>query len=63
MIGMEQDLSALRKVTSTGSVLPSDVAVWFYDHGFPETVQLISGSGGTDCSCSCKYLNCIYIYN
>ncbi|KIW30206.1 acetoacetate-CoA ligase [Cladophialophora immunda] len=46
------DLSALRKVTSTGSVLPSDVAKWFYNHGFPPKVQLISGSGGTDCSCS-----------
>ncbi|KAH6718659.1 acetoacetyl-synthase [Leptodontidium sp. MPI-SDFR-AT-0119] len=41
-----------RKVSSTGSVLPMDVAVWFYEHGFPKHVQLISGSGGTDCSCA-----------
>ncbi|CZR52475.1 related to Acetoacetyl-CoA synthetase [Phialocephala subalpina] len=46
------DLSPLRKVSSTGSVLPMDVAVWFYEHGFPKNVQLISGSGGTDCSCA-----------
>ncbi|RMJ08334.1 hypothetical protein CDV36_012039 [Fusarium kuroshium] len=48
----DYDLSALRRVTSTGSVLPSDVAQWFYNSGFPKTVQLISGSGGTDCACS-----------
>jgi len=48
------DLSYLRKVSSTGSVLPKDVAVWFYKHGFPKNVQLISGSGGTDCSCACR---------
>ncbi|KAF4950238.1 hypothetical protein FGADI_8326 [Fusarium gaditjirri] len=46
------DLKALRRVTSTGSVLPSDVAKWFYNAGFPRRVQLISGSGGTDCACS-----------
>ncbi|RSL58710.1 hypothetical protein CEP54_007600 [Fusarium duplospermum] len=40
------------RVTSTGSVLPSDVAQWFYNVGFPKDVQLISGSGGTDCACS-----------
>ncbi|KAM5383741.1 hypothetical protein ACJZ2D_001730 [Fusarium nematophilum] len=48
----ECDLSALRRVTSTGSVLPSDVAQWFYNAGFPKNIQLISGSGGTDCACS-----------
>lgn len=48
------DLTSLRKVSSTGSVLPMDVAVWFYEHGFPKHVQLISGSGGTDCSCACE---------
>ncbi|KAF5026980.1 hypothetical protein F66182_1010 [Fusarium sp. NRRL 66182] len=48
----QHDLGALRRVTSTGSVLPSDVAQWFYASGFPRTVQLISGSGGTDCACS-----------
>jgi acetoacetyl-CoA synthetase len=48
----EVDLSSLRKVSSTGSVLPKDVAVWFYKRGFPKKVQLISGSGGTDCSCA-----------
>ncbi|KAF2491726.1 acetoacetyl-synthase [Lophium mytilinum] len=48
----EHDLSALRKVTSTGSVLPPDVVEWFYAKGFPSKVQLISGSGGTDCSCA-----------
>ncbi|OCK75425.1 acetoacetyl-synthase [Lepidopterella palustris CBS 459.81] len=48
----DHDLSALRKVTSTGSVLPPDVAEWFYAKGFPPNVQLISASGGTDCSCA-----------
>ncbi|KAH6697412.1 acetoacetyl-synthase [Plectosphaerella plurivora] len=48
----EHDLSALRRVTSTGSILPSDVAQWFYNVGFPPTAQLVSGSGGTDCACS-----------
>ena len=51
------DLSSLRKVSSTGSVLPMDVAVWFYKHGFPKDVQLISGSGGTDCSCACESIH------
>lgn len=52
----EVDLSSLRKVSSTGSVLPPDVAVWFYEHGFPPDVHLISGSGGTDCACACEWL-------
>jgi acetoacetyl-CoA synthetase len=50
----EVDLSSLRKVSSTGSVLPADVAVWFYEYGFPKNVHLVSGSGGTDCACACK---------
>lgn len=50
----EVDLSSLRKVSSTGSVLPPDVAVWFYAQGFPRSVQLVSGSGGTDCACACE---------
>ena len=49
---LDVDLSSLRKVTSTGSVLPPDVAEWFYDKGFPPRIQLISGSGGTDCACA-----------
>ncbi|KAL2061481.1 hypothetical protein VTL71DRAFT_6858 [Oculimacula yallundae] len=46
------DLSALKIITSTGSVLPPDVACWIYNHGFPPHVRLVSGSGGTDCACS-----------
>ncbi|KAH6955732.1 acetoacetyl-synthase [Ilyonectria sp. MPI-CAGE-AT-0026] len=48
----EVDLSSLRRITSTGSVLPADVARWVYDKGFPRDIHLVSGSGGTDCSCS-----------
>ncbi|OAG36009.1 hypothetical protein AYO21_09802 [Fonsecaea monophora] len=46
------DLSSLRTVSSTGSVLPARVCEWFYDAGFPDTVHLVSGSGGTDLACS-----------
>jgi len=46
------DLSHLKKVMSTGSVLPGDVATWFYENGFPKNVHLMSASGGTDCACA-----------
>lgn len=46
------DLSSLRTVTSTGSVLETDVCEWFYDHAFPPNVHLISSSGGTDLACA-----------
>ncbi|EXJ63370.1 acetoacetate-CoA ligase [Cladophialophora psammophila CBS 110553] len=42
------DLSSLRTVSSTGSVLQPDVCEWFHDRGFPSKVHLVSGSGGTD---------------
>ena len=44
----EVDLSSLKALTSTGMVLPDQIFEWFYDHGFPETVQLGNFSGGTD---------------
>ncbi|KAH6974321.1 acetoacetyl-synthase [Ilyonectria sp. MPI-CAGE-AT-0026] len=46
------DISSLRTVTSTGSVLETDVCEWFYDHAFPPNVHLISSSGGTDLACA-----------
>ncbi|KAJ4349308.1 hypothetical protein N0V95_004676 [Ascochyta clinopodiicola] len=42
------DLSALRSVCTTGMVLPDSQFEWFYDVGFPSTVQLRNISGGTD---------------
>ncbi|KAJ9634875.1 hypothetical protein H2204_006109 [Knufia peltigerae] len=42
------DLSSLRTVSSTGSVLQPDVCEWFHKIGFPPRVHLISSSGGTD---------------
>ncbi|KAF2804540.1 acetoacetyl-CoA synthetase-like protein [Mytilinidion resinicola] len=42
------DLSALEVVVSTGSVLSDAQFEWFYDEGFPESVQLSNLSGGTD---------------
>ncbi|KAL4808364.1 hypothetical protein BDV18DRAFT_167923 [Aspergillus unguis] len=42
------NLTNLRMVTSTGSVLTKEMYNWFYQHGFPTTTQLISMSGGTD---------------
>ncbi|KEF51079.1 acetoacetate-CoA ligase [Exophiala aquamarina CBS 119918] len=42
------NLNSLRTVSSTGSVLGAEVCEWFYDHGFPTHVHLVSGSGGTD---------------
>ncbi|KAJ9144947.1 Acetoacetyl-synthase [Pleurostoma richardsiae] len=44
------DLSKLRVVTSTGSVLSADLYDWFYSAAFPPHAQLISMSGGTDIS-------------
>ncbi|KAH6871223.1 acetoacetyl-synthase [Thelonectria olida] len=41
-------LSKLRVMTSTGSVLSSDLYDWFYSIAFPPEIQLISMSGGTD---------------
>lgn len=46
------DLSQLRTVTSTGSILTSNVAAWFYDEAFPKHVHLHSTCGGTDLACS-----------
>lgn len=42
------DMSSLRTVSSTGSVLQANVCEWFYDRGFPAHVHLVSVSGGTD---------------
>jgi acetoacetyl-CoA synthetase len=42
------DLSNLRLVTSTGMVLATALYDWFYDVGFPPTVQLSNITGGTD---------------
>lgn len=46
------DLSSLRTVVSTGSILTADVAQWFYDEGYPPHVFLNSTCGGTDLACS-----------
>ena len=46
------DLTSLRTVVSTGSILPPDVAEWFYDRGFPPNVFLNSTCGGTDLACA-----------
>ncbi|OCL02148.1 acetoacetyl-synthase [Glonium stellatum] len=48
----ELDLSTLHTVTSKASALPPDVAEWFYAKAFPPNIHLVSGSGGTDCSCA-----------
>lgn len=42
------DLSALRRVTSTGMVLSEPQFHHFYSHAFPAHVQLSNISGGTD---------------
>ncbi|RMZ90061.1 hypothetical protein DV736_g2702, partial [Chaetothyriales sp. CBS 134916] len=42
------DLSRLKVVTSTGMVLSDALFEWFYDVGFPPSVQLDNISGGTD---------------
>lgn len=54
-VGEKVDLSSLRTVTSTGSVLGTDVCKWFYDNGFPKAVHLVSCSGGTDMACSREF--------
>lgn len=46
------DLSSLRTVVSTGSILAADVAQWFYDKGFAPHTFLNSTCGGTDLACS-----------
>lgn len=46
------DLSRLRRVSSTGMVLPDSLFTWFYDTGFPANVQLANISGGTDVASS-----------
>lgn len=42
------DLSKLKVVTCTGMVLSEQLFEWFYDAGFPPSVQLGNISGGTD---------------
>ncbi|PFH56127.1 hypothetical protein XA68_17020 [Ophiocordyceps unilateralis] len=42
------DLSSLRMVGSTGTVLPDQMFHWFYDEAFPGHTQLFNQSGGTD---------------
>lgn len=42
------DLSNLKVVTSTGMVLSDALFNWFYDVGFPPSVQLANIPGGTD---------------
>ncbi|KAK2671447.1 AMP-dependent synthetase/ligase [Fusarium oxysporum f. sp. vasinfectum] len=42
------DLSRLRIMLSTGSVLSAELYEWFYSVAFPPSAQLISMSGGTD---------------
>ncbi|CVL07996.1 related to Acetoacetyl-CoA synthetase [Fusarium mangiferae] len=44
----EFDLSRLRIMLSTGSVLSAELYEWFYATAFPPSAQLISMSGGTD---------------
>jgi acetoacetyl-CoA synthetase len=46
------DLSSLRRVSSTGMVLPESLFHWFYDSGFPSSVHLNNISGGTDVASS-----------
>jgi acetoacetyl-CoA synthetase len=46
------DLSSLRRVSSTGMVLPESLFHWFYDTGFPSSVHLNNISGGTDVASS-----------
>ena len=42
------DLRHLQVVTSTGMILSDALFNWFYDVGFPRSVQLCNISGGTD---------------
>lgn len=53
--GEQFDLSRLRIVTSTGSVLSAEQYDWFYDVAFPPEAQLVSMSGGTDIAGCCAY--------
>jgi acetoacetyl-CoA synthetase len=46
------DLSQLRRVSSTGMVLPESLFNWFYDVAFPPSVHLNNISGGTDVASS-----------
>nr|CAC18280.2 related to acetoacetyl-CoA synthetase [Neurospora crassa] len=58
------DLSALRIVTCTGMVLSDQLFEWFYDSGFPPSVQLANISGGTDiagCFGICNPLTPVYV--
>ena len=48
------DLRTLRRVVSTGMVLPDQMFEWFYDVAFPKEVQLANISGGTDVVRSCS---------
>jgi acetoacetyl-CoA synthetase len=45
--GQDFDLSSVRVVSATGSTLTADVFRWVYEH-VSTTLQLRSGSGGTD---------------
>lgn len=56
-VGKKYKFDKLRTVTSTGSALSKEQYEWFYQHGFPQTTQLISMSGGTDIAGSCMCLN------
>lgn len=60
----ETPLSTLRRVTTTGMVLPEALFEWFYDHGFPPQVQLANIAGGTDlagCFAMENPLNPVYV--
>lgn len=52
--GREFDLSRLRIMLSTGSVLSAELYEWFYATAFPPSALLISMSGGTDIVGCCK---------
>lgn len=53
-VGEQFNLSGLRIMTSTGSVLSTDLYEWFYTKAFPPAAQLISMSGGTDIVGCCE---------
>lgn len=51
-------------MTSTGSVLSSQLYEWFYREAFPRHTQLISMSGGTDIAGSCKaFSKCYFLFH
>ncbi|GAO18531.1 hypothetical protein UVI_02054730 [Ustilaginoidea virens] len=56
------DLTRLRKVVSTGMVLPEQAFEWFYDVAFPAHVQLANISGGTDIA-RLKHAGCFMLEN